>query len=257
MSIEPHESPFPGHSYPQTLPLVTRRERGNPAPWAHLDSQAWAALTVDDIVDRLSVNIVRSEIDMPRVNDELEYFQEHQTQVIRKSAVLVCLIQDDDGVHILFTRRAAHLKNHRHEVAFPGGRCEEDETPVETALREAHEEVGLLPATVEIVGHLTPIVTMASQSAIWPVVGVLRSKPEFTIDANEVDRVFTVRVADLLDVESFAEERWWRDSRRPTSEDGSFPIFFYRVPDDLIWGATARILTELLENISGIVNSGN
>lgn len=253
MTIEPHESPFPGHTYPQSLPLVTRRERGNPAPWAHLDNQTWSSLSLDDMVERLGVSIVRSETDMPHVNDELEFFEEHATQTIRKSAVLVCLLQDDNGVHILFTRRAAHLKNHRHEVAFPGGRCETDETPIETALREAQEEVGLLPESVQVVGHLTPIVTMASQSAIWPVVGVLRSRPQFTIDTNEVDRVFTVSVADLLNVESFAEERWWRDSRRPTSPDGSFPIFFYRVPGDLIWGATARILTELLEIISGSV----
>ena len=254
MPIEPNESPFPGHSYPQILPSVTRRERGNPAPWSRVAHQDWSVLSLDEIVNRLSANSVYDIGDMPMVNDEIEYFQVRETRPVRKSAVLVCLIQDRDGVHLLLTRRAAHLKHHRLEVAFPGGRCEGDETPRATALREAQEEVGLDPASVSIVGHLTPIVTMASQSAIWPVIGVVRHRPAFTIDRNEVDRVFTVPIVDLLNVESFAEERWWRDSQRLGSSDGSFPIFFYRVPEDLIWGATARILTELLEIVSGIVN---
>ena len=127
MPIEPNESPFPGHSYPQILPSVTRRERGNPAPWSHLAHHDWSALGLEEIVSRLSAHSVYDVGDMPTVNDEIEYFQERETRPIRKSAVLVCLIQDVDGVHLVLTRRAAHLKNHRHEVAFPGGRCEADE----------------------------------------------------------------------------------------------------------------------------------
>ena len=250
MPIEPHESPFPGHEYPQQLPTVTRRERGGPPPWAHRDASEWSTLSLESICERLRASTVELSSELEVINDELEFFGASPDVVMRKSAVLVCLIDDPDGVHLVFTRRAAHLKNHRHEVAFPGGRCEDDETPTETALREAFEEIGLQPDAVSIVGHLTPIVTMASQSAIWPIVGYVRDRPEFTIDPNEVDRVFTVPIADLLKAEAFAEERWWRDIRRPTAEDGSFPIFFYKVPGDLVWGATARILTELLEIIS-------
>jgi 8-oxo-dGTP pyrophosphatase MutT (NUDIX family) len=142
------------------------------------------------------------------------------------------------------------LKNHRHEVAFPGGRCEFDETPTQTAIREAYEEVGLRPDALTVVGYLTPIVTMASNSSIYPVVAIHTGTPEFVIDPNEVDRVFTVPLADLLHVEAFAEERWWRASHRPTADDGSFSTCFFKVPGDLVWGATARILMEFLEVVA-------
>jgi hypothetical protein len=91
---------------------------------------------------------------------------------------------------------------------------------------------------------------MASNSSIYPVVAIHSGEPEFVIDPNEVERAFTVPLRHLLLAESFREERWWRAGRRPTSEDGSFPISFFKVPGDLVWGATARILMEFLEIVS-------
>jgi 8-oxo-dGTP pyrophosphatase MutT (NUDIX family) len=134
----------------------------------------------------------------------------------------------------------------RFSFNVPGGRCEEDETPEQTALREAEEEVDLQSSQLEIVGTLSPLVTMASKSAIWPVVALHQGRPTFRIDPNEVDRVFTVSLEHLLAVDSFVEERWWRETVRPVASDGSFPVNFYKVPGDLVWGATARMLTELL-----------
>ena len=250
MTIEPHASPFPGHEFPQQLPQVDRREPGRPPPWGSRSSEGWTSLTTEEISLRLRGHYVVDPSHLPEVNDELALYQHDQETEVRQSAVLLCLFDSDEGVQIVLTRRAAHLKNHRHEVAFPGGRCEFDETPTQTAIREAYEEVGLRPDALTIVGYLTPIVTMASNSSIYPIVAIHTGTPKFVIDPNEVDRVFTVPLAHLLDVESFAEERWWRASRRPTSADGSFPIYFFKVPGDLVWGATARILTEFLEFIS-------
>ena len=249
MTLEPDASPFPGHIYPQVLPIVARREPGGPAPWAHRHGEDWSTLTLRDIELKLRASRIDIDGEMPVINDELEFF-EQQDAVLRRSAVLVCLFEDEGGVHVILTRRSVHLRNHRQEVAFPGGRSDDDETPVATALREAHEEVGLDANRLRVLGALTPIVTMASQSAIWPIVAFHDGRPRFEIDEREVDRVFTVSLAELLTVEAFALERWWRESRRPSSQDGSFPIYFYKVPGDLVWGATARILTELLSFIT-------
>lgn len=250
MTIDPYASPFPGHEFPQRLPLVDRREPGRPAPWGSRSPEVWSLLTTEEISLRLRGHIVTDPSHVPVVNDELEFYQRDRGETIRKSAVLLCLFDSASGVQVVLTRRAAHLKHHRHEVAFPGGRCENDETPTQTAVREAQEEVGMDPAALTIIGHLTPIITMASNSSIYPVVAIHLGLPEFIIDPDEVDRAFTVSLANLLHVESFAEERWWRPSRRPTSTDGSFPVTFYKVPGDLVWGATARILTEFLELIT-------
>ena len=110
----------------------------------------------------------------------------------------------------------------------------------------AHEEIGLEPSMVTPLGFLSPIYTLASSSAIWPVVGIVPERPAFSVDTSEVDRVFSVPLSELLNLENFREQRWWRQTSRRTESDGAFRVHFYRVPGDLVWGATARILTELL-----------
>ena len=139
------------------------------------------------------------------------------------------------------------MRHHSGEVALPGGRSDLNETPVTTALREAQEEVGLDLSTVRTIGWLSPIVTFASGSAIWPVVAIVDKRPELVPDPVEVDRAFTIALKDLVADEKFLEERWRRDLARPGSdEEGYFPLYFFAVPGDMIWGATARVLTELL-----------
>jgi 8-oxo-dGTP pyrophosphatase MutT (NUDIX family) len=173
--------------------------------------------------------------------------------ITTKSAVLVALFEEGGEAHVILTRRSLKLRSHRGEIALPGGRSDEHETPVETALRESEEEVGLAPALVNPVGWLSPIVTFASGSAIWPVVGVLEGRPALTADPAEVERVFTISLAELLADDVFLEERWRRENHRPSTDaDGYFPIYFFQVPGDVVWGATARVLTELLCIASGV-----
>ena len=145
------------------------------------------------------------------------------------------------------------MREHRGEIALPGGRSDAGESPSDTALREAREEVGIPESSVRVVGWLSPIVTLSLGSAIWPVIGFLDRRPEMVTDPAEVDRAFTVPLADLLAEGTFLEERWRRDLARPGADaDGYFPIYFYRVPGDLIWGATARVVTELLCDVTGV-----
>jgi 8-oxo-dGTP pyrophosphatase MutT (NUDIX family) len=170
-----------------------------------------------------------------------------------RSAVLVALFEEEGETSIVLTRRALSLRLHGGEIALPGGRSEAGETPVETALREANEEIGLDPSTVTPLAWLRPIVSFAAGSSIWPVVGLLEQRPTFTIDPAEVDRAFTVTLADLVADDAFVEERWRRTLLRPGADaDGYFPIHFYKVPGDVVWGATARVLSELLSLVTGV-----
>ncbi|HUR48614.1 MAG TPA: CoA pyrophosphatase [Acidimicrobiales bacterium] len=158
-------------------------------------------------------------------------------------AVLVALFEEDGVARVLLTRRATHLRRNQGEIAFPGGRVEPGETPTEAALREAFEEVALDPASVELVGELTPLSTVTRPSGIQPIVGVLAGRPTVEANPDEVAEVFDVALSDLCEPAAFREEIW-------TLPDGSQrPIYFYDVCDPPVWGATARVLKELLDLI--------
>ena len=221
---------------------------GGPAPWSHVASSA-RRLTSRDVVARLRASgRTFDAAPLPGEPAELAAIEGATARTItRRSAVLVALFDEGGEAHVILTRRSFSLRAHRGEIALPGGASDEGEDPIATALREAHEEVGLDPARVTPEGWLTPLVTFASGSAIWPVVASLESRPALVADPVEVDRVFTVALSDLVEEGAFLEERWRRAERRPGSdEEGYFPLYFFRVPGDVIWGATARVLTELL-----------
>lgn len=164
----------------------------------------------------------------------------------RPAAVLLPIFEEDGEARIVLTRRAATLRSHTSEVAFPGGRIEDGETAVAAALREAQEEVALDPASVEVIGELTPLATLSASAGITPVVGLLATRPVLVADPTEVEHIFDVALADLLADEIFAEERW----DTPFGDDRS--INFFHLPDDIVWGATARILRDLLERVVSV-----
>lgn len=242
MAVQPQ--PFPDHEYPQLLPTIDRVGPGGPPPW--LRDGGVGAPSISRLSQTLHTRGLSLSAGLPEIDDRVEGIADLDSPSTRISAVLACLFEEDDETHLILTRRAAHLRHHRLEVSLPGGRCELGEAPVETALREAHEEIGLNPEAVTPLGFLSPIYTLASSSAIWPVVGVVGARPSFSVDPSEVDRVFTVTLSHLLEPDNFREQRWWRQTSRRTDSDGAFRVHFYRVPGDLVWGATARIVTELL-----------
>lgn len=162
----------------------------------------------------------------------------------RPSAVLIPIYDEGDGAVVVLTRRAQHLRSHKGEVSFPGGRQEPDEAPHETALREAHEEVALDVADVELVGELDPLATYSSQSLIVPYVGLLAGRPELVAQESEVEAILHVPLADLLDRDAYREELW----RFP---QGYHALYFFEIEGDTIWGATARILHQLLSIVTG------
>jgi len=157
----------------------------------------------------------------------------------RNSAVLVLLQQAGSGPEILLTKRSMALRHHRGEISFPGGRMDAGESAVDTALREAHEEVALVAGGVTVHGELDHLSTVVSESYIVPVVGSVAVRPPLTPHDAEVDRILWVPVAELTDPDVYREERW---GTPPFDR----PIHFFELDDETIWGATARMLHQLL-----------
>jgi 8-oxo-dGTP pyrophosphatase MutT (NUDIX family) len=238
---------FEGHRYPQIIPDPGEIETGALAPWS--DASSRTNLSVDLVRSRLrdAKRLLGTHLP-PDQPEELDLVADGApAPVTHRSAVLVALFEEAGESHVVLTRRSFEMRSHRGEIAFPGGRSHEGEAPTDAALREAQEEVGIDPGSVTPYAWLTPIVTFASGSAIYPVVGFLDARPELVIEPSEVDRAFSVALSDLVADGAFLEERWRRPLTRPGADaDGFFPLYFFRVPGDLIWGATARVLTELL-----------
>lgn len=157
----------------------------------------------------------------------------------RVAAVLIALWEGADGPEVLLTRRSMEMRNHRGEISFPGGRLDPGETPIETALRESYEEVGLDPAAPEIVGELPHLSTIVSRSYIVPVVSVLDRRPEVEPRTGEVDRVLWTSVSELTRPGAYRMERWG-------SPPMDRPLYFFELDDETVWGATAHMLVELL-----------
>jgi 8-oxo-dGTP pyrophosphatase MutT (NUDIX family) len=218
---------------PQEIPRPPGTRAGGPAPWYDLP-QEQRALTLDLVRQRLGAsgepNPASIEFDGARFN-----------------AVLAPLyVADDGGVHVVLTRRAWHMRSHTGEVSFPGGGYEEgDDHLASTALREAEEEIGLIPADVEIIGELDHLATFVSRNAIVPYVGVVDGLPELKADHTEVDQILHVPLSELLAPDVFREELWGRGDRWVR-------MFFFELYGDTVWGATASMLRQLLTIAVGL-----
>jgi 8-oxo-dGTP pyrophosphatase MutT (NUDIX family) len=213
------------------IPRPAAWRPGAPAPWSCL---APAPERIE-VADLAGVVAARGEGAEPVVG----------LPDARRSAVLVALFSGDRGAEVVLTRRSKLMTNHRGEVSFPGGRMDEGEIPVETALREAHEEVDLDPAAVRVVGELDHLATMVTHSHIVPVVGTLEHLPPLRAATAEVARILTVPLVGLLDDGVYREERWGVPPLDRT-------VRFFELEDETVWGATAHMLTQLLSLATGV-----
>lgn len=161
------------------------------------------------------------------------------------AAVLVPLFERDGAAVAVMIRRAEHLRANPGDVAFPGGRLEAGETAAEAAVREAHEEVSLDPAGVRLLGEIGPVSRASRTGRIAVVVATLGEEPALFPNPAEVDECLLVPLGELASPAAYWEEAW----RGP---DGTVYVMpFFALGDDVIWGATARILTILLGRLAG------
>jgi len=157
------------------------------------------------------------------------------------AAVLLLLVYHGEEPFLIFTKKTQAVPHHKGQFSFPGGVVETfDASRVETALREAREEIGLEPAAVEVLGILDDAPTATSGFVITPVVGLCATPPVLCADGREIERVLEVPLRALLDPAIYREERWERDGEVR-------PIAFFTCGEDVIWGATARILRDFLD----------
>ncbi|MCR9131454.1 MAG: CoA pyrophosphatase [bacterium] len=156
----------------------------------------------------------------------------------RNSSVLVPILTYTEEPEVLLTLRTQGIK-HGGQISFPGGGREGDESIEETALREAHEETGIIEVNVEVVGHLSTLYVDRSNNMVTPVVGFIHQEQEFCANPNEVDEIFSVPISKLSGEEFLKQELW---SLRETK----YVVPFWDVHSVPLWGATSMMLNELV-----------
>ena len=153
------------------------------------------------------------------------------------AAVLAPIFADRDGtLRLVLTKRSRNLSSHAGQVAFPGGKPHlEDAGPVETALRETHEEVGIHPSEVEVLGFLPVIRTVRFALPMVGIVARIGDEPAFDASPEEVERVLTPSLETLVDPESWVVRSW-----------SGVPLWFMDVSGEWLWGATAYLVRVML-----------
>jgi 8-oxo-dGTP pyrophosphatase MutT (NUDIX family) len=162
----------------------------------------------------------------------------------RRAAVLVPILLEPEGARLVYTVRRDHLPDHAGQISFPGGSIEPgDGSLLETALREAEEEIDLSADLVEVIGELEEMYIPPSNFRVSPFVGLLPPEAELVIAPDEVEEIFTVSVDELMSPETFRKVLWRRDGR-----DYEVPVFAVEDSNTRreIWGATAAMTAALL-----------
>jgi len=231
---------------PQVIPRPDFTNDGGPPPWSDVPP-AQRVITTQDLRD-----VFEGRVGAPSFVEA--------TGAARASAVLAPFYDLDGELYTVLTRRSWNLRSHTGEVSFPGGGRDHGESLQEAALRESHEEIGLDPSAVEVLGELDHLMTISSRSFIVPFVGLLADVPVLEPNPSEVDAVLHVPVRELLLDEVYREERWRFATPPPwvppdlvkTGEPTERSIFFFELVGDTVWGATAAMLRHLLGAALGL-----
>jgi 8-oxo-dGTP pyrophosphatase MutT (NUDIX family) len=221
----------------QRIPRPESARPGAPPPWAHRPAAA----------RRFSLADVRracAALPAPRPGDA--------PPGARPAAVLMPIFETAGEAHVVLTKRPETMPSHQGEIAFPGGKLEPsvDRSLRDAARREAHEEIGLDPDTVEIVAELDTLTTVAARFVLTPFVGLLGAPPHLRPHPTEVVRVFDVALSELLADDVYREERWDIPPTYGVAAGPQRPIHFFELADETVWGATARILADFLTHLT-------
>ena len=165
---------------------------------------------------------------------------ENKKNGMKLAAVLVCFFKRKDEYYLPLIKRPMHEKNHPGQIALPGGAMEENETLERTALREAFEEVGIIPENIEILGKMTPLPVPVSKYVITPFIGVAKNEPKWNINEKEVDELIILKFKDLIDSDNGYYEDW-------NLNGNMLRVPIFKIINKKIWGATAAVLSELID----------
>ena len=159
---------------------------------------------------------------------------------LRQAAVLLPLFTLHGAYHVLFIKRSQMVEHHKGEISFPGGICEASDRALEgTALRETHEEIGIRPEDVRVLGMLDDMKTQSTRYRVTPVVGIIPYPYPFVLSRREVEKIITVPLVYLLAAGTGGEEEVIREGK-------IYRGHVYRYGSHVIWGATARILKDFI-----------
>ena len=166
-----------------------------------------------------------------------------EKNILKKSSVLLLLFIENDELTACLIKRPSHMKHHAGQIALPGGKIEKDETAIVTALRETYEEIGIQPKQIKILGTLSEFYVEVSRFQIYPIVGWLDKKPEFVINTNEVEKTILFPIKNFkapfneVELETFT---------------GKLKVPCIKFDGEIIWGATAMILSEFADILKTI-----
>lgn len=175
---------------------------------------------------------------MAPTSRQLKNFDENDYPGAKKAAVLILFYPEGENVHIVFIKRPSYDGVHSGQVAFPGGKIEEGETPRQAVLRETFEEIGINETEINLFGQLSNVYIPPSNFFVFPFLGYALKRPDFIPDLNEVDFIIESPVEIILDpsVKGIMEiERSGETVKAP----------YYLIQEEKVWGATAIILSEL------------
>jgi 8-oxo-dGTP pyrophosphatase MutT (NUDIX family) len=168
-------------------------------------------------------------------------FVEKELAMVKQSSILLLLFPEGDHLYTCLTKRPRTMRYHPGQISFPGGKVEKEDISAEmTALREAREEVGLDQTEIEILGKLSDLYVEVSKFLIQPILAWANQKPEFVVDFSEVEELILFPVSDFVLNEVISETE-------VETVSGPLQVKYYPFNDEFIWGATAMILSELIE----------
>jgi 8-oxo-dGTP pyrophosphatase MutT (NUDIX family) len=166
---------------------------------------------------------------------------ENELSMVKMSSVLLLLFPEGDRLYTCLTKRPQTMRHHPGQISFPGGKFEKEDGSAEmTALREAREEVGIDHNTIQILGKLSDLYVEVSKFSIQPFVAWADQRPKFVVDSGEVEELILFPVSDFVADEIISETEL-------ETATGKLRVKYYPYNGEFIWGATAMILSELIE----------
>ena len=167
----------------------------------------------------------------------------HHKTPLKKAAILMPLVQRKNGLHMILTQRALHLKHHAGQISFPGGKHElSDKNLAHTALRETEEEIGIKQNTIQMIGSLPSLTTITGYH-ITPFIGFVEAEQKIIIDQGEVKECFEVPFSFLLNPNNFSKQHLVANKQRHFTYCCAYQQY-------LIWGATAQMLINLQHHLN-------